>query len=427
MSNKDGICLYDKNHTIQVCDKNREVEERNLNITINNISDILQIKIRDPQDYCFNYTENIDLGDFEIIRLNQNLDINFNEFKYNLVEMLQQFQKKEMFLRCEISNQKCTLVFYCKSKIKSVIYLTIDLNLTNQKEIFSELLSNMQYIQETNEKLKKQLSTLRKSISEKDQEINNLIILKNDLEKRFQNNLKQLSELFNTKIEEVQMLLISKIVSMKNRVVKSLKDVELLKREVNQKSESSKNLIKSLESLQLDANSNMALIHTLKKENSTLHATKFNQDRYISDLQKNLQEKDTAIVELRKKNNELQGDMEKVTLLLTQKKATIDELSKDLVQANQLLVNFNNHCDNKARQVEELQEAIVQQKTRTAELLKEFESYRASFNNEEKDKLKHELLLTSNKADELEKALRKANKINALLTEKVNNPSFNPR
>lgn len=30
------------------------------------------------------------------MRVNQNLDINFNEFKYNLIEMLQQFQKKEM-------------------------------------------------------------------------------------------------------------------------------------------------------------------------------------------------------------------------------------------------------------------------------------------------------------------------------------------
>lgn len=43
--------------------------------------------------------------------------------------------------------------------------------------------------------------------------------------------------------------------------------------------------------------------------------------------------------------------METMTISINQKKATIDELSKDLVQANQMLVNFNNHYDNKAKQV----------------------------------------------------------------------------
>lgn len=52
--------------------------------------------MRDPSEYTFNYNETIDLGDYEILRAKQNLDINFNEFKSNLLEMLQQVQKKEM-------------------------------------------------------------------------------------------------------------------------------------------------------------------------------------------------------------------------------------------------------------------------------------------------------------------------------------------
>lgn len=36
------------------------------------------------------------MGDFEIMRVNQNLDINFREFKCNLIEMLQQLQTNEM-------------------------------------------------------------------------------------------------------------------------------------------------------------------------------------------------------------------------------------------------------------------------------------------------------------------------------------------
>lgn len=115
-------------------------------------------------------------------------------------------------------------------------------------------------------------------------------------------NLKQLNDLFITKIEEVQTLLINNIVAVRHKVIKSLKDVDLLKKGINQKSDSCKNLVKSLESLQLDVNSNLALINNLKKENNVLQTTKHKQDRYISDLQRNLQEKDTTIAELQKKN-----------------------------------------------------------------------------------------------------------------------------
>lgn len=55
-----------------------------------------EIKIRDPAEYSFNFSTNIDLTDFEVIRNAQSLDINFNEFRSNLLEMLQQFQKEEM-------------------------------------------------------------------------------------------------------------------------------------------------------------------------------------------------------------------------------------------------------------------------------------------------------------------------------------------
>lgn len=58
-----------------------------------------------------------------------------------------------------------------------------------------------------------------------------------------------------------------------------------------------------------------------------------------------------------------------------------------------------------------LKEATIKEcKSKTGELLKDFENYRACFNNEEQDRLKHELLLASNKIEELENALRKANK-----------------
>ncbi|KAJ8917390.1 hypothetical protein NQ315_002414 [Exocentrus adspersus] len=368
------------------------------------------------------------------MRVNQNLDINFNEFKCNLIEMLQQFQKREMLLKCEVANQKCTLIFYCKSKIKSIVYLTIDLHVTNQKEIFAELIHNMQSIQNMNERLKKQLQSLRKSVSEKDQEIQRLALLKNELQEQFHKNVEQLNNLFNNKICEVEDLLIKKIVYIKFRVVKLVNDVNVLKEETSLKVESSRNLVKTMESLRVDADKNHALMNRLREENNSLTAVKAKQDKMITDLQKTVQDKDVSVVELQNRNGELQGDMEKLSVMMAQKKATIDELSKDLVQANQMLVNFNNHYDAKSKQVEELQaivaakdSAIKEQKLRTNELLREFENYKVSFNEEEQGKLKHEFVLAQNKIDELEGALRKANKINVLLTEKINNANFGHR
>ncbi|KAJ8926304.1 hypothetical protein NQ314_021344 [Rhamnusium bicolor] len=379
MSTKEPACLYDKSHTITIYD-NGQMEERNLNITIINLQDSLQIKLRDPLDFCFNYTENIDLGDFEIMRVNQSLDINFNEFKCNLIEMLQQFHKKR---------------------------------------------------NGTNDRLKKQLSNIRKTVIEKDQQIQQLNILKNQLEVQFHNNLKQLDDLFNVKIKQVENMLINKIILNKQRLLKLLKEVEILKREMVLKSDSSTRLLKSMEDLRLEAVDNAAVINQLKKENSALHATKLGQEKNLIDLRKSLQDKEVAFGGLQKKNDELRADVEKAAIVLSQKKSTIDELSKDLVQANQMLVNFNNHYEIRAKQVEELQKtlatqdrSIKEQKIRTNDIVREFEEYKAMFSSEQQDKLKHELFMANNKIQELEKSIRKANKINTLLTEKVNNQNL---
>lgn len=98
------------------------------------------------------------------MRVNQNLDINFSEFKSNLLEMLQQFHNKELlgisynkifliivnffrFIKCEVYEDICSVIFYGRSKIKSLVFLTLDLNATSQKEILSELIVNLQDIQ----------------------------------------------------------------------------------------------------------------------------------------------------------------------------------------------------------------------------------------------------------------------------------------
>lgn len=59
------------------------------------------------------------------------IDVELVEFSWALVFRL---------LKCERTDTKtCTLVFYAKSKIKNIIYLTIDLQLTNSEHIIREM------------------------------------------------------------------------------------------------------------------------------------------------------------------------------------------------------------------------------------------------------------------------------------------------
>lgn len=46
-------------------------------------------------------------------------------------------------LRLEVDDIKCKVVFYEKSRIKSLIFLTIDLLVTCEKEIITEMSSNI--------------------------------------------------------------------------------------------------------------------------------------------------------------------------------------------------------------------------------------------------------------------------------------------
>lgn len=64
---------------------------------IQHFSTFQLIKVRDASDFVFNYTANVDQRNFEVMRNEQCLDIDFREFKTNLLDMLQQVQHQEMY------------------------------------------------------------------------------------------------------------------------------------------------------------------------------------------------------------------------------------------------------------------------------------------------------------------------------------------
>ncbi|CAH0548751.1 unnamed protein product [Brassicogethes aeneus] len=421
-------CVYRKDHLVPIYEKNRYLEDRKLNIAICDFQDrdVLQVKVRDQSDFSFNYFEDMDMGDFEVMRNSQNLDINFLEFKTDLIDMLNQHQKDEMHLKVELSQNKCTLVFYGKSKIKIIVYLTVDLKLTNQKEIFSEMNNNLKQLQEINERLKWQLSQSKSTIKDKEKQILETMQLKKNIEQEFLNHLSKVESFFNNKICEIRDNLLTKLTLNQKRLSKLFNDLQTVKSESILKSDSSQRLLKTMESLRIETIENATIINELKTENSALISAKNTYDKIINDLNSKIQDLDKVNSILQSKNEELRDDLEKVSVIIAQKKETNDELARDLVQANQMLVNFNNHYDKKVKQIEDLNNALMlkdqyiqEQRVKTNELLNEFEEYKTKFSNEEFINLKHENTLKNNKITELENTVRKLNKMNNILTQKV--------
>lgn len=109
--------------------------------------------------------------------------------------------------------------------------------------------------------------------------------------------------------------------------------------------------------------------------------------------------------------------MQNATLIITQKSKTNDELARDLVQANQMIVNFNNHLDRMATEADSLQEqlkfkdsVINEQKSVISKICGEYEDYKNKVKVEEIMSLKDELLRARMEIENLEKQNRELSK-----------------
>nr|CAI5817114.1 unnamed protein product [Callosobruchus analis] len=71
---------FAKRYVLPIHYQNNNIDQRLLNVSISNVNDAVEIKIQDPAEYSFNYTEEIDINKFEIMK-----------------NLLQQFDRKEMF------------------------------------------------------------------------------------------------------------------------------------------------------------------------------------------------------------------------------------------------------------------------------------------------------------------------------------------
>lgn len=111
-----------------------------------------------------------------------------------------------------------------------------------------------------------------------------------------------MENVFNTKFEEIQNLVKQKLFAVKQRVLKLLNDVEILKINFLSKSEANKNMCRLMENMRLESTDNATLINNLKIENSALSAERMNYEKCIDDLRRILKEKEVQNNELQRKN-----------------------------------------------------------------------------------------------------------------------------
>ncbi|XP_048521719.1 spindle assembly abnormal protein 6 homolog [Dendroctonus ponderosae] len=431
---RNDFCLYNGNHLIPVFLRNCYSEEKNLSINIFDFGDKLQIKLRDLAEYSFNYMENLEMGDFETLRINQCLDVNFTEFKTNFVDMLYQFQRKEMFLKCQISDKLCSLIFFTKSKIKDIVYLTLDLHMTDQKEIIAEMHSEMHDLQDTNGRLQKQLSKAQKTVRDKELEVSDLDATRKLMLNQFCKNIEQIEKLSISKLTHIQNQVINKITAFKSQVSELERKINVLKQENHLKVDSSDRLMKTMENLRLENMGYNTTIEDLRRENRSLNHLRVTLERNVADLKHSLDDVQNNYRAIEKKKFELENDLKQLSIIVTEKDSKISELSKDLVQANNMLVQFNNRFDVKVQQFEDLQQTLSakeillqEQKHQSEQILNSFENYKGIYNNDKFETLKLEASISNQRVQELEGEIRKLNKINAILTQKVGEKYFSPK
>ncbi|XP_018336170.1 girdin [Agrilus planipennis] len=426
-----GSVIYNKTHSIDVFFSNGLSELKTVCITLVSLDGAVAVKIKEIHDYFFNYEAIIDSYTFEKMKSEQSLEIHFDEIRFQIVELLKEISSKETFVKLEVENEKCQLIFYGKSKIKCVVFLVIDLKLTDPREIINEMANCITSLKEKHEYLLKEIHSLRREIATKDAAVKDICTKKNSLEKEF---YQQLDSIYTVALKEqnvIEKKLNMEIQHLMKKVTRMLSHVERLDNEILLKHESDAQLLQGMQNMKLENEKNHSTINELKTEIIKLNSDKAKMEKDSLDLKWAIDQKNRLLEELEKKNGELEKDMKEATKIIAQKSQINDEIAKDLVQANQMLVNFNYHYDNISKECDNLKEQlqskeliIEQQQSKLNNLCKEFTSYKKTYSQEEISKLKRQLEKANEKLRELEKQNREAVMLNNVLTKKLSATEF---
>nr|XP_022904851.1 cilia- and flagella-associated protein 58-like [Onthophagus taurus] len=425
MSSGDNF-LYNQTHSIDVLNKNGNAEVKNVLIKISRFSQYLQIKLRDINDFSFNFTSSVDWSTFETMKSDQCLEICYEEFHTQLIELLKLTLRREMLLRVECNETTCKMIFYERSRIKSLIFLIIHFNLTNQKEIIDEMSLNITQLKEINHGVNSQISSLKNQINEQKVLLDTALTTNHHLEKRFFQDVKCIEETFMNNLMGIENIFSTKMDVMFRKHLKILKDVDILKRGSRFKETLYSQTLLDLDKTKGDNLKQFRLIEELRNEINTLSLNKNQKEKILGDQQHEIMTKMKEIDNLTSTLNELRRDNLEATKIIAQKDKTNDEIARDLVQANTMLVNFTNQNDFMCKEIDQLKKLVTAQEKTVEDQMgqlkyinKQFEEYKKMYNEEKLCQLRSDLFKAKDRLEELEKQNREAIKINTLLTKKL--------
>ncbi|XP_045466329.1 chromosome partition protein Smc-like [Harmonia axyridis] len=431
---RDNKPIHNKQHILEVDDGGSFGQTRSLNIVVKKDCDgSLLIKLRDENTLLFNYTTVIHKNNFPVMKKEQSLDIDFDEFEQHLLEMLLLNLSKEMLMKCEVNSDgtKCRVIFYEKSKIKNLILLSVEMAITSQKDLFSEMETNIKQLQDTNRSLSKQIINLSDKLTLKDKQITENINYINELEHKFRQDMQTVNKVFFYCLRQCESLLTEKVMEVSSKMVKVISDIKIIRNENHLKSESNSRLLERIKKMGIDNLENISVIDKLKLNCASLEKLNKDLERDIFHLTTINKDNDKKIFDLEKKIVEYSNDLENSAIAIVKKTEEYNELKEDMEQANQVIRNYNKHYDSKAQEVEELMEVIKskdelikEQIFQNNQLFKEFHEYKMKFNNEETEKVMVELTMAQEKLKTIEKEKREMVKLNGLLTKKISATTF---
>ncbi|KAF5291782.1 hypothetical protein FQA39_LY14270 [Lamprigera yunnana] len=427
--------IYNNQHFVDVFYPNRQCMQKSVLIVIMTQASAFKMKVRDACQYSFNYTTVIDWMKFDIMRKEQSLDITFNEFQPQIIDLLNQTLNKHMQMRLEVGDGTCKVVFYEKSRLKSLIFLTVDLGLTNHKDVIDELSDNVSQLKNYNNALNSQLSVTKSQLFETESKLKISVSKSSILEKQFYKDLELIFQTFLSRIRNTETNISISLSKLTKRHQKLLVDLDLLKKDAYLKNESTARLLQSVQNLRLENERHQRIIVEIKSENENLKISNSNVEDSMKELKLGLSTKESTVELLQKQLDELRQDIQDATLIIAQKTKTNDEIGKDLLEANRLLVNFNSQYDMICGEVEDLKERIVckdevikEQVAQIERLNNEYKNYCGMYNSEGMTDLKVELRHAKQRIEELEKQNKDAIKLNGLLTKKLSNgENYEPR
>ena len=342
-----------------------------LEIIIHNYYDnknIIEIKILDKKDPLFFYSLKIDEMDYQQLKKEQSLFIEFKNFSDFIFKMLSNCLKENF--NCFINIKKndiANLIIEEQNQFRKLNHLTLKLNSLDKMELKNHI---NKILNEYKEKYEKLLIE-NKEIT---QNIDRLKIEKNSFEQKLE----------NLKIENDKK--IDSIITEKNKDINNLKDSDIKQKELIDKYIKEKNFLQEkINQLKINIENLNNDNSKLKEENLILEKNNKELDDKFNNINIELEEKTKNILDMKNINDELNQEIlnykeQKEELENKNKEIQKENENKEIIIKNLRIINvkFENKLKlsikeiNKANVIiEKFQNEIKSQKTKINSLKEE--------------------------------------------------------